>query len=456
MKIIILAGGGGSRLFPLSRGNYPKQFLSIAGDTSLLIRTVQRFKNLVSEQDIVVVTGEQHHKHVDAQLLQNHLDKVNLLSEPMGKNTAPAILLAAKYCEEQLGSSPEEVMFVAASDHILEPQWAFEKSVNAAMLVAQKEEKLVVFGIKPTEPHSGYGYIKIDWQEQGEYSLVREFCEKPDIEIARAYCAQGNYYWNSGMFAFRIDTFYAELKEHAPRLFELGSGSLDELLRDFELLPSISIDYAIAEHSQRAVMFKLPCAWSDVGSWDAVWDVLPKDNMGNVQRGECIALDCKDSLLWSEHRLIAGIGLEDVLAIEADDVVVLARRGDSQKVKELMETLKKSKHKDLENSSLVARIWGTYKIIERGEGYKVKQIIVNPGASLSMQMHYHRSEHWVVTAGTALVYNSDKEFLLENNQSTFIPVGVRHQLSNPGKIPLKIIEIQSGDYLEEDDIVRFN
>lgn len=456
MKIIILAGGGGSRLFPLSRGNYPKQFLNIAGDNSLLIRTVQRFKNLVSEQDIVVVTGEQHHKHVVAQLLQNHLNKVNVLSEPMGKNTAPAILLAAKYCEEQLGSSPEEVLFVAASDHILEPQWAFEKSVNAAMLVAQKEEKLVVFGIKPTEPHSGYGYIKIDEQEQGEYSLVREFCEKPDIEIARAYCAQGNYYWNSGMFAFRIDTFYAELQEHAPRLFELGSGSLDELLRDFELLPSISIDYAIAEHSKRAVMFKLPCAWSDVGSWDAVWDVLPKDSMGNVQRGECIALDCKDSLLWSEHRLIAGIGLEDVLAIESDDVVVLARRGDSQKVKELLETLKKSKHKELENSSLVARSWGTYKIIERGEGYKVKQIIVNPGASLSMQLHYHRSEHWVVTAGTALVYNSDKEFLLENNQSTFIPVGVRHQLSNPGKIPLKIIEIQSGEYLEEDDIVRFD
>lgn len=458
MKIMILAGGGGTRLFPLSRSNYPKQFLKAFGDTSLLIQSVNRFTNLVEQKDIIIVTGERYAEQVKGELKANKLEQVHILLEPEARNTAPAILLAAKYCEDKLDCTADEMIFISTSDHLIRPQQKFEQFVQQAVQAAEGGH-IATFGIHPSCPDTGYGYIRVDKadiDDKQTVAKVQEFKEKPNLETAEQYLAAGNYFWNSGMFALQISTLYQELSKYATQLYEQSKLTFDEYLTEFANSPNISIDYAVAEKSKRVLMIPLDCYWSDIGSWDAIHEAMEKDTAGNVLQGDCKQVDCAGSMLMSKNRLIAGIGLKDILVVETDDVILVAQKGESQKVKQIVDELKKENRAEVDIPTTVYRPWGQYTVLGGGKGYKMKKIVVNPSAKLSLQMHYHRSEHWVVTAGTALVTNNGKEQLLEINQSTFIPIGIKHRLENPGRIPLEIIEIQSGDYLEEDDIVRFD
>lgn len=455
MKVVILAGGGGTRLFPVSRQQHPKQFISLGGNSSLLLQTVRRFTELVPAEEIVVCTGEQYRQQTTALLAEAGLQAVHIVAEPCAKNTAPAILLATKYCEQVLGLEAQESVVVAPSDHLASPQELFTTSIQQAVRIAEQQQSMVVFGVRPTQPHNGYGYIKAQAVGVGGYSRVERFVEKPDLNTACRYLEDGNYFWNSGMFCFTPDTLYREFAEHTAELFEHSRLSLQELEKNFQYLHGISIDYAVAEKSERMLMIPLACQWSDVGSWDAMYDILPKDGNGNVLQGDCVVQECSNSLFVSKERLVTAIGVQDICVVETDDTILVVPRGQTEQVKNLVDELRKDHRPEIEIMRTVYRSWGLYKIIEQGNGYKVKQIEVNPGASLSLQMHYHRSEHWVVTEGTALVVNGDREMLVEPNESTFIPIGTVHRLSNPGKIPLRIIEIQAGAYLEEDDIVRF-
>ncbi len=454
LKIIILAGGGGTRLFPLSRANYPKQFLKLNGKMSLLAQTVSRFLPLAAAGDIIIVTNHDHLHHVRAELAACGAQAAHIVLEPVGRNTAPAVALAACYCRDKLDANDGELLLVAPSDHLVGQPAAFVRAIGQAPALADGN-RIVTFGVRPDKAETGYGYIQAGapW---GAGFIVDSFKEKPDTATAERYLKAGNYYWNSGLFAFTIGTFADELAKYQPAIRAALDEPFDALLGRFADLPDISLDYAIAEKSDRVVTIPLDVGWSDIGSWDAIYDVLPKDDAGNAIQGDCLPVDCHDSLILGHSRLIAGIGLEDVLVVETDDVILVAQKGESQKVKEIVSTLKARGRREAIEHTTVYRPWGCYTVLGEGPGYKLKKITVTPGQTLSLQLHHHRSEHWIVIGGTAKVTIGEQEQIVQENESVFVPVATKHRLNNPGKIPLEIIEVQNGKYLGEDDIVRFD
>ena len=453
MKIILLAGGGGTRLFPLSRARFPKQFLKVTGDTSLFAQTVKRFLAVTAAKDLVVITNRAHEHLVKAELAACGAKDASVALEPEGRNTAPAIALAAAYCRDKLGAAESEVLFVTPCDHVIEPVDAFAAGVREAVKLAESGA-IVTFGIRPNAPETGYGYIQAGRETDGAFA-VDSFREKPDRETAERYVAAGNYYWNSGMFAFTMGRFLQELAAQQPAISALAAQPVETVLAQFGEMPDISIDYGIMEKAANVRVIPLPAYWNDIGSWDAIYDVLGKDGDGNALQGDCLSIDCKNTLMLSNRHLVAGIGLDDLLVVETADAILVAKKGESQKVKDVVANLKGRGRREASEHLTDYRPWGRYTILGEGPDYKIKRIVVEPGHVLSLQMHHHRSEHWVVVSGTALVTIGDREQMVCDNESVFVPQTVKHRLANPGKVPLVLIEVQSGRYLGEDDIVRF-
>lgn len=454
MKIMILAGGGGTRLFPVSRSNFPKQFLNVGSSMSLLAKTVKRYLQLVEPKDILIVTGSKYILSVREELRKVNALDAHIIAEPCPKNTAPAITLAAKYCMEYLSSKGDEEIFVAPSDHIIKPDNEFAEKVKLCAEYT-RDGKLVTIGVAPTKPETGYGYIKVAESYKKGFNVER-FVEKPDLEKAEGYLKEGCYYWNSGMYAFTLDTYIDELKAHSPELYDyITTKSYSQFVEDFQNINGISIDYAVAEKSQRIVTVPLDIYWNDVGSWDSLYDHLQKDQDGNVQIGDCKTVSCKNSMLMSNERLVAAVGLEDIIVVETDDVIMVAKKGESQRIKEIYDTIKD--RSEAHDHTTTQRPWGSYTILSQGEGYKVKKIRVLPGESLSLQSHKHRSEHWIVISGEAtVIIGGDDERTVRKNESIYVPKDTKHRLMNKGTEVLKIIEVQNGPYVEEDDITRYD
>ena len=454
---VILAGGTGSRLWPLSRELYPKQLLQLTNDASLLQTTLLRIKELTGVLPPIVVVGEEHRFITRTQIDDlGVFDDYSILLEPVGRNTAPATCAAAEYCGDL---EEDTILLVLPADHIILNQERFIKAVEQAVNIAA-DGFVVTFGIQPTSPETGYGYI-----ERGEGVRVASFKEKPSLELAREYVKDERYSWNSGMFSFSIKTFKTEMQEHSPEMVAcmvdaVAKGETDG--RFFRLeksamlnCPGDSLDYALMEKTVNAAMVSADLGWSDIGSWGALWEVLEKDGEGNAVRGDVLLEDTSNCLVRAEELLVVAVGMEDTLVVETADAVLVAPLSKSQDVKRVVSRLKKEKRKELSLHRTVYRPWGSYTVLEEQPRFQIKRITVSPGAKLSLQMHHHRHEHWVVVTGTAKVTNGDEEILLHENQSTYIPSGTMHRLENPGVISLELIEVQNGSYLGEDDIVRF-
>jgi mannose-1-phosphate guanylyltransferase/mannose-6-phosphate isomerase len=460
LQPIILAGGTGSRLWPLSRELYPKQLLQLTGDLSLLQSTIQRIYSLGDIYPPILVIGEEHRFIAQAQIDTMHLKGASLpiILEPVGRNTAPAVCAAALYSLKH--HDDETILLILPADHLIRRQQAFQEAVSAACDLAAKD-LLVTFGIKPNAPETGYGYI-----EAGDNHHVLSFVEKPDVETAKKYISQGNYYWNSGMFAFSAKTFISEMESHAPAILAAMRDSVDKAKTDFSFFrldkesmsacPDDSIDYALMEKSDRVAVIPADMDWSDIGSWQALWQVSDKDASGNVVHGDVLLEDVEQSLVRSEHALVAAVGLRNTLVVETADAVLVAPLSCSQDVKKIVQHIKRANREESQLHRTVYRPWGSYTILEEQPRFKIKRLTVNQGVKLSLQMHHHRSEHWVVVSGTAKVTCGEKTFLVHENQSTYISAGEKHRLENPGTIPLELIEVQNGSYLGEDDIVRFD
>ena len=462
---VILSGGAGTRLWPLSRELYPKQLLPLTGARTMLQQTVLRLQGLTAGAPIVVC-NEAHRFLVAEQLRQLHIEPRATLLEPFGRNTAPAIALAAHAALKGLPAQPnalDPVLLVLPADHVIRDIAAFHTAVRAALAAAEAGQ-LATFGIVASAPETGYGYIERGAPSGAAFRIAR-FIEKPNSERAREFVASGDYYWNSGMFLFRARRYLQELERFAPEMariceqaFRGAREDLDFLRIDpglFEACPADSIDYAVMEKTGDAVVVPLDAGWSDVGSWAALHAASDADAHGNVTHGDVISEDTQGSYLYSQSRLVAAVGLKDHVVIETKDAVLVAPRERVQDVKKLVLRLKERGRYEHSLHREVFRPWGSYDSLEHGPRFQVKRLKIKPGATLSLQLHHHRAEHWVVVAGTARITRGEEEFLLEENQSTYIPVGVKHRIENPGMIPLEIIEVQSGSYLGEDDIVRF-
>ncbi|QBG94882.1 mannose-1-phosphate guanylyltransferase/mannose-6-phosphate isomerase [Xanthomonas oryzae] len=454
---IILSGGSGTRLWPLSRESYPKQFLPLVGDKSMLQSTWLRAAPVAAHAPIVVA-NEEHRFMAAEQLQQLGVKPSAILLEPKGRNTAPAIAVAAL---EATRDGADPLLLVMPSDHVIQNEAAFQAAVTVAAAAAE-QGKLVTFGIKPTAPETGYGYIKAG--AGNGVSAVERFVEKPDLATAQNYLASGEYYWNSGMFLFRASRYLEELRKFHPAIadacrkaWENGKRDADFTRLDkdaFAASPSDSIDYAVMEKTADAVVVPLDAGWNDVGSWSSLLDVSKQDAQGNAHHGDVIQLDCQNTYAYGS-RLIAMVGLEDVVVVETPDAVLVGHRDRIQEVKDVVSQIKTAGRSEATWHRKVYRPWGAYDSIDMGQRHQVKRITVKPGAVLSLQMHHHRAEHWIVVSGTAEVTRGEEVLLLTENQSTYIPLGVTHRLRNPGKLPLELIEVQSGSYLGEDDIVRF-
>jgi mannose-1-phosphate guanylyltransferase/mannose-6-phosphate isomerase len=459
MVPVILSGGSGTRLWPYSRSAYPKQFLPLVSERTMLQETVLRF----NESDTpIVVCNEEHRFMVAEQLRSIDVQANSIILEPVGRNTAPAIELAAL----RVLQKEDQLLIVLPADHIIPDLDAFLAAVSTAESAAMQGD-LVTFGVVPTYAETGYGYLKAGDARVGssEVFSVDQFLEKPNVKNASKYIECGDYFWNSGMFLFKASRYIEELQKHAPEMvaacraaLELATDDLDFVRVDkssFEACPSDSIDYAVMEKTDRAVMVPLDAGWNDVGSWASLWSASEKDENGNSIKGDVIAEDTTDCYIQGESKLIATVGLESVVVVQTDDTILVATKDKVHNVKQIVERLKQMDRPETMFHRKVFRPWGYYDSIDYGERFQVKRLMVKPGAKLSVQMHHHRAEHWVVVSGTAEVRNGDNIMMLNENESTYIPIGVTHSLANPGTLPLEIIEVQSGSYLGEDDIVRF-
>jgi mannose-1-phosphate guanylyltransferase/mannose-6-phosphate isomerase len=467
IRPVVMAGGSGTRLWPLSRKLFPKQFLPLMGESTMFQETLSR---LIPDSrsgvpaftilDPIVVCNEEHRFIVAEQLRNDERKAKSIILEPVGRNTAPAVALAAL---DAINGSDDPLLLVLAADHVITDLPAFHASISSAATLAE-QGKLVTFGIVPRSPEVGYGYIKAGEMEAGAAS-VEQFVEKPDLNTAREYLDSGQYYWNSGMFMFKASVYLAELKKYQHEILQAVSQSFSVKTTDldftrideaeFTACPDDSIDYAIMEKTDLAMVVPLDAGWSDVGSWSSLWDESEQDSAGNVNRGDVISHDSHNNLFFSDNKLIAAVGVEDLVIVDTQDAVLVSPKARVQEVKQIVKILQAQQRTEATIHREVSRPWGSYDSIDIGERFQVKRITVKPKAKLSLQMHHHRAEHWIIVSGSALVTINNETKLLCENQSTYIPIGATHRLENPGVLPLEMIEVQSGSYLGEDDIVRF-
>ncbi|MBI4825764.1 MAG: mannose-1-phosphate guanylyltransferase/mannose-6-phosphate isomerase [Nitrospirae bacterium] len=454
---ILLAGGTGTRLWPVSRELFPKQLVNLVGDESLIQNTIKRLSPTVELERLKIVCGKEHFfeiaRHLEALGISS---EGKIITEPCGRNTAPAILLAILNI---LKTEEDAVMLVFPSDHVIKDLQGFHERLEAAVRLAEKDH-IVTFGIKPDRPETGYGYIEGEGTVEEGALKVKRFVEKPDLETAKDYLSKGNFFWNSGMFAFKASVMVNEFAAAEPGLLNnmraILSGNAPVSMDSYAALPNISIDYAIMEKTMRGVVLPSDFGWSDIGTWETLYNFLPKDSDDNVVEGDVILKDTKHSFVRGGSRLVVVTGLENVVVIDTPDTVFISDLEKSRDVKNIVAELKEKGREEYKSHATVYRPWGTYTILEEMEGTKIKRIVVYPGAKLSLQMHHHRNEHWVVVSGTAKIINGDRTIILKENQSTYVPKESRHRLENPGKEPLHLIEVQMGGYLGEDDIVRFD
>lgn len=460
---VILAGGSGSRLWPLSRQHYPKQLLKLFGDKTMLQQTLLRLEGLEDTAAPVVVCNEAHRFMVAEQLLEMGIPDTAILLEPVARNTAPALALAAIQARQV---DPRATLLVLSADHMIRDITAFQQAVRQAVQGAE-QGALVTFGVQPDRPETGYGYIKAKDGSETAAGLypVERFVEKPDLPTAQSYLEAGCYYWNSGMFVFRVDVFLEELEARSPEVLEAAIAAHSAATKDLDFIridkasfakaPNISIDYALMEKSDKVACVPLNAGWSDVGDWRSFSELSVQDEAGNSFIGDSIDIDSRNTLVFSRDKLVATIGVSDLMIINTPDAVLIADKSRAQDVKSVITHIEQQDRSEHLQHREVYRPWGCFDAIDDGDRYQVNRIRVKPGASLSLQIHHHRAEHWIVVKGVALVQKGDDVMLLSENESTYIPVGVKHRLTNPGKIPLEIIEVQSGSYLKDDDVIRY-